>query len=671
MEEINDLRGSSLVQYITSLFEAFKSARKPWEEMWIELWHNFLGEYQESTVWRKKTEGKGGRSRAFVKLTALKCHTAHSKIIDVLFPGKGEVPFDMIPLFYRELGLDIEKARSIVADAKERLREHFRDIEFEETCDTAILEMCILGTAVLKGPIVEMRSREVIRPRMVGGVPLSNISNENALTRAYEMTIVEEPVPVIDYIPLWEYYTDINAKSNKDAIGEIHFQRLLPEQFRRLANVPGYIKENVLEAARRATSDDPNDMKYVQLGDNYMGVQGEKDKRVSVLEYWGLVPLRMLIEAGAEIPEDLEVDSPDADVEALVVLAADGIVCKATVNPLKERVFWVCPYKKRPGVIYGTGVAEMMRDSQKIINSAVRLLIDNKALSGPGMVGINLDRINTKKTRDLDIYPGKTWYIRGNFSPREAIDTVKFNDVSQDILQLIQTFERFADEETGLPKYTSGEQDSFLNKTATGMSMLMAQANINLKTVLKNIDNCWIEPIVEAFHKWFADFVPGYAPIPIKIKAMGAESLIAKELKLENYMRFMQATASPQDAIFMDRTKLIKNIARILDTEDVLRTEEEMQALMNELTNQAKARKDMREMVDIDRLYPLLTRAEQIQVLEQLGIVPDINQREAVTDPKYKGLIEKLKTVQKGEIYGAGEIPARAALQAGNGIAQR
>lgn len=58
MEEINYLRGSSLVQYITSLFEAFKSARKPWEEMWIELWHNFLGEYQESTVWRKKRRAK-------------------------------------------------------------------------------------------------------------------------------------------------------------------------------------------------------------------------------------------------------------------------------------------------------------------------------------------------------------------------------------------------------------------------------------------------------------------------------------------------------------------------------------------------------------------------------------------------------------------------------------
>ncbi len=995
-------QGSGLVRYITGLFEAFKTARKPWEDLWEELWLNFIGEYQTGTVWRK-TEGRAQRSRAFVKLTALKCHTAHSKIIDVLFPGHGQIPFDAIPVFYQELGIDVNEAKKAAATAKSYLKDHFRDIELEETLDTGILEMAILGTGVMKGPILENRRRQSLRVRTVGGVPLSSFENE---LKPYESVYQEELTPVVDHVPLWEYYTDINAGTNKDAIGEIHFQRMLPEKFRQLAGVGGYDREGVLEAARRATAADPNDQRRVQLGDNYTGEHGDKDKRVSVLEFWGLVPARTLQEAGAELPEGTDMEG---DVEALVVLAADGIVCKAVVNPLGYRPFWVCPYKKRPHVIYGTGVAEMMRDSQRIINSAVRLIIDNKALSGPGMVGINLDRINTKKTKDLTIYPGKTWYVRGNFSPREAIDTVSFADVSHGLVELVQMFERFADEETGLPKYTSGEQDSFLNKmldvntavpmadgsikllmdiqdgdsiigskgtavkvakaheihlperayeivfqsgdiikaggehlwtiqtakqassggfstlntdalyekfnkhkteifipriqrprfgssselpidpyilglwlgnghahgaritirdedvdvvqyvkcwavengadmtldkhqnggksktysiggyegnrdeegrfkpngslrsllaslgllkqdnggkripetyflapyedrlallrglmdsdgchhsgalviftqkegalindvvklieglggfptlhrtypgvlakentcyynvhfslidnpfrfserakkwqtpknkidrqrilaitpvdicemrcltvdaedglyavgnrytlthnTAAGMAMLMTQANINIKTVLKNIDNFWLEPIIEVFYEWFSEMQPGFAPLPMKIKAIGTDSLMAKELKMESYMKFMQVTAAPQDAIFMDRTKLLTNIARLLDTEDVLRPEQEMAALMAEFTKQAQSRRDMREMVDIDRLYPLLTRTEQMQVLANLGIEPDVGQRQAVTGQESRVAIAEAK--RKGGPDGTGGV---------------
>ena len=53
--------------------------------------------------------------------------------------------------------------------------------------------------------------------------------------------------------------------------------------------------------------------------------------------------------------------------------------------------------------------------------------------------------------------------------------------------QIIEIFRRFADETTSLPSYTHGEQTKSLNKTATGISMLMGAANVALKSTIKTL----------------------------------------------------------------------------------------------------------------------------------------------------------------------------------------
>lgn len=611
--------GGNLVQYVRDLFEQFHTSRRPYEDIWERATYDYLGQYQPERRWRPSVEGQGHRSKIFVKLTTLKCNTAHSKIIDALFAGVSKVPFESEPVGSDRFGIPPEMATQIAQQFNKRLAEHFRDIELEENYDDAILEMAILGTAVLKGPIIDQRKRLVVSPRTVGGIPVSDLDRG---INPYEVRETWEPIPIIEHAPLWEIYFDCNARRIEDSIGVIHFRRMLPQQFRQLARIHGYDRDAVYEAARRATNTDAKDTRYIQMGETYTGEQGTKDQRVSAVEFWGQVPAAMLREAGVEIPQ--ETDDEDT-VESLVVIGADGILCKACVSPLPRRPFYVCPFKKRPHQILGMGVAEMMRDSQQMVNSSARIFVDNKALSGNGMVGINLSRIDVKRTRDLKVYPNKVWYVKGNYTPQEAIGSVAFTDVSNGLREMIELFERFSDEETGIPKYTSGQQDTFLNKTAAGMSMLMTQANIILKSVIKNIDNFWTEPIVEAFYEWFLEFAEGSfgMVIPLRIKATGSDSMIAKELKMENLMKFMQVTAAPQDAIFIDRIKLMKEIARILEVETVMRNDEQIRQLMARMQEEANTPKDLREIVDIAKIYPMLTRSEQMQVLQQIGIEPD------------------------------------------------
>ena len=626
MEQDQFKRGSELVHYTTDIFEAFKNGRAPWETVWEECWYNFLGQYQQNLNWRAKTEGKSGRSKHFVKITALKCHTAHSKLTDVLFPSNTGFPFDLVPEHLDEIGIDMETAKDLAHQTKNALQEQFTDMGLDDVFDSAILDLAIFGTGVIKGPIITTRIRRGVRPRMIAGMRVADIDKTIS---PYEVYQYPELAITFDHIPIWEYYVDPNAKSQEDSIGEIHFVRMLPADFALFSKQSGFDKAAVKDAIQKADQYNPDDKKYIMLGDNYTGTEGDKDKRVPVLEFWGLVPVSMLASAGVEIPSNIDADDI---VEAVVVLAADNILLKAELSPFEKRPFHICQYKRRPNIIFGQGVAELMRDSQRMINSIIRLIIDNKAITGNGVFGANADRINMKKTGSMDLYPGKVFWTKGNFSPEEALKLFKFEDVFNGLDKLLELCFRLADEETALPKYTSGEQDSFLNKTATGISMLMTQANINLKPVLKNIDRLWIEPIVESAYAALVAINKMQVPLPFKIQATGFDSLIAKEIKLENMLRFMQITGSGQDAIFTDRMKIIKNAAHYLDQEDVMRNDEEIKALMQVLTEQAKAPDDLRARVDVDRLYPYLTKSERAQVLEQVGIKPDPGAPESVAD---------------------------------------
>jgi hypothetical protein len=265
-----------------------------------------------------------------------------------------------------------------------------------------------------------------------------------------------------------------------------------------------------------------------------------------------------------------------------------------------------------------------MRDSQKMINSATRMLIDNKALSGNGVIGMIWNKIDWKKTGTAEIYPGKTIYFKDGTNIQEAMGQITFTDVTSGLRELIELFERFSDEETGIPKYTSGDSGSFLNKTATGISMLMTAANVNLKSVMQNIDDFWIEPIVEGFYRWFMEMGEDHSnKIPLKIKATGADSLMAKEMKLENLLKAKQITNGQPAALFIDDAKFWKEVFNILEIPEVMRSDEQIQQIIEVAGQQASQGKDMRELIRIDQIFALLSGMEQAQLLEEMGIKPD------------------------------------------------
>ena len=145
---------------------------------------------------------------------------------------------------------------------------------------------------------------------------------------------------------------------------------------------------------------------------------------------------------------------------------------------------------------------------------------------------------------------------------------------------MIEVSEGFSDDDTALNKYTQGDDSRNLNKTASGISMIMAAGSLPSKEVLQNIDGQWIIKIVKGLIDWNLKYLESetvekihgkeLAQIWTQIKqfgkasfmewqATGTSSFMAKEVLLNKVRSFMElALSNPMLAEKVDITELLQ-----------------------------------------------------------------------------------------------------------------
>ena len=135
-------------------------------------------------------------------------------------------------------------------------------------------------------------------------------------------------------------------------------------------------------------------------------------------------------------------------------------------------------------------------------------------------------------------------------------------------MQMFDKFRQLADESTGIPSYSHGQTGvQSMTRTASGMSMLMGAASLNIKTVIKNIDDQLIKPLGESMFQWNMQFYEGDLPIvgDLEIKATGSTSLMRKEVRSQRLTMFLQTIQNPAIAPFVRISEIIKELAYSLD----------------------------------------------------------------------------------------------------------
>ena len=612
-----------LASFVYDKFITSERARQSDEDRWLEAFHNYRGQYYKNVTFREHE-----KSRVFVKVTKTKVLAAYGQLIDVLFSankfpisveetkvpeGASEYahlnpvketlqnagpsveggsdqsmpPEQMTLLGFEGDGRELPKGATFsgLQEDKEflgslkgelgdeavkegsaplpemaqirpatklaRRMEKLIHDEIDESSGSqelrnAIFESVLLGTGIIKGPFTFNKTLH------------RYVKNEGG-TRSDQPEQVK--VPRLEFVSAWDFYPDPNAKNIEECEYVVHRHKLNKNQLRDLLDRPFFDKEAVLET--------------LQDGPNYRNrtfetqIKNEDDAntydqdRFEVLEFWGCVDKKVLEDAQIPVPEGMD-DEKEMQINAWVT---ENRVLRMVVNPFKPyRIpYNAFPYEKNPYSFFGIGVPENMKDAQQIMNGHARMAIDNLALSGS--LVFDVDESALVAGQNMDVYPGKIFRRQAGM-PGQAIHGLKFPNTSTENMMMFDKFRQLADESTGIPSYSHGQTGvQSMTRTASGMSMLLSAANLNIKTVVKNLDDFLLKPLGEAYFQWNMQFYEGDLAIEgdLEVKATGTSSLMQKEVRSQRLTMFLQSVQNPAIAPFVKIPELIKELAYTLD----------------------------------------------------------------------------------------------------------
>ena len=630
---------NNLVGLITDRYVSAKTSRDLDEQRWLTAYHNYRGLYGKNVRFRESE-----KSRIFVKVTKTKVLAAFGQLVDVVF-GANKFPIGIsetkMPEGISQYGhIDtaaapgIETSQGQAPEEEQEITDNPFDVGFEgdgrvlkpgATYATGKFEDIKLDKkAAEKGMLKEgpspnpqvleispaqkaaRRMEKLIHDQIEESNGASEIRNALFESALFGTGIVKGPfnfnktlhrwdegedgdrvyspvdvrVPRLEFVSIWDFFPDPNATNVDESEYVFHRHRMNRTQLRSLGKMPYFDKEAIRTCLQMGPNYVEEDYEHELKDDNRNDEYGAS--QYEVLEYWGVMDAEYCRQVGMEIPDEVD-DLDEVQINAWV---CNGQMLRSVINPFTPfRIpYHAFSYEKNPYSFFGIGVAENMDDSQKIMNGHARMAIDNLALSGS--VIFDVDETALVGGQSMEIYPGKVFRRQAGV-PGTAINGLKFPNTTIENMQMFDKFRQLADEQTGIPSYSHGQTGvQSMTRTASGMSMLLGAASLNIKTVIKNLDDFLLKPMGEAYFQWnmqFSDYKLGIEG-DLEVKATGTNSLMQKEVRSQRLTMFLQTAANPAVAPFIKMNKLISELAYSLDLDpDELMNDPEEAAMMAQI----------------------------------------------------------------------------------------
>ena len=643
----------NLVGIIKDRFQKAEDARDSDERRWLKSYENYRGLYNRGVRFRESE-----KSRVFVKVTKTKVLAAFGQLVDVIF-GTGKFPIGISETHMPEgekenayldatnptpglesstpdnignriedepqenpydIGYDgdgkvlkagatygnglFEEALENKADALGLLKEGVSPLpqaaelspaqkaarrmeklvhdQIEESNGSAeirnaLLESALLGTGIIKGPFNFNKK-------------LHKWDTNEEGDREYNP--LEVRVPRIEFVSCWDFYPDPAATNIDECEFVVHRHKMNRSQLRQLRNMPYFDKDAIRECIQMGPNYEEKDFEN-QLKDDY-SVDESYAPNFEVLEYWGIMDAEYAREVGIDLPDSVD-DLDEVQINAWV---SGTKLLRAVINPFTPyRIpYNAFPYERNPYNFFGIGVAENMDDSQQIMNGHARMAIDNLALAGS--LVFDVDESALVGGQNMEVYPGKIFRRQAGM-PGQSIYGLKFPNTAPENMMMFDKFRQLADEQTGIPSYSHGQTGvQSMTRTASGMSMLLGASSLNIKTVIKNLDDFLLKPLGESYFQWNMQFFEGDLDVigDLEVKATGTNSLMQKEVRSQRLTMFLQTAQSPAIAPFVKVSKLISELAYSLDLDpDEILNDPEEAAVMAQIIGMQNAQQNTGE----------------------------------------------------------------------------
>lgn len=576
------------------LFDDQVGKRADIETRWLEDLRQYNGLYDPDVAAALKDSN---RSQAFINITRPKVNKFEARTGDMLFPtdernwGIGPTPVpelidqtgDRTPMTTEDgqaitvggkpvtpadaVGEILKEAKKKAEMMQREMDDQLRECNYNGVGRDVIHSAAVLGTGVLKGPVVIGKTKKSWRQIV-----------DDVGTKAQVMTIEDEHRPIAECVDVWNFYPDMNARSIDDA--EFVFERhyMTRRQIRELKKRPGFIKSQIDLLLQK--EGDPRTTSYFVAELRTMSGTSQQDMtgRFELIEYHGPITMADLEACGAEISEDAD---PRDEVEG-VVWFADGIVIKAVINPLDtaERPYSIFCCENDDTSIFGLGIPRICRHQQQVINSAWRMAMDNAGLStGPQIV------INERLIRPADgnwaLTPRKLWILNDPQAPiNAAFASFEVNSHTQELLAIINQAKAMVDDESGVKPVDQGDA-GVAPRTNLGVAMMMNVHNIDTRRSVKMWDDGITKPFIGRLYDWNMQYnenedIKG----DYRVDARGSSALLVREMQQQSLMQLSQVAMAPPFAPMTKWPDMYRKIVSSMqiDTDSVVKTDQEIEA---------------------------------------------------------------------------------------------
>lgn len=471
------------------------------------------------------------RSTVFVNITAPYVDGAAARMADILLPT------DDRPWSIRPTPIPDTKAQRVAPDALEqalaaakekaknaekRIEDWLTECQWHGEVRKVIEDSARLGTGVLKGPMPRKRRYQQVAQDEHGGATLQ---------------VETEIVPVSVRVNPWNLFPD-PACGNNIHNGNYLFERdyITARQLRDLIGVDGYLSPEIDKALKAG----PGRREVDNVSDGPTFAEGDK---FEIWHYHGMLS-----------PEDLQIcgcnpdDTEQEVIPAIVTMVGDYVI-KAAVSHLESGDFPydVLAWRQRDGLPWGIGVGKQIRTPQRMLNAAVRNLMDNAGLSSGPQTVMRKGAIIPADGK-WELTARKLWFLNEGADVddvRKALFSFDIPSMQGELMGIINFALKMAEDVTGLPMLMQGQAGQQAPDTVGGMQILNNNANTVLRRLAKSFDDAITEPHIRRYYEWIMIYGEDTEKGDYTVDARGSSALVERDIQNQAIMQMAEMALNP------------------------------------------------------------------------------------------------------------------------------
>ena len=469
-----------------------------------------------------------------------------------------------------------DRERQDISFLRNKLHEDFDKAQIRKAVGECLINSAVYGTGVAEVVLEEVKEMAPATQPVMGGD-----------LQAVGVNIKDRTMVKLRPVMPQNFLIDPIATSIDDALGVAVDEFVSKHLVEQLQEEGVYNQVYVGQAASDFEIEPDHD------------ITSYDDDKVRLTKYYGLVP-RVLLEAANE-PQEEDVDSDltiaieenkntedqSYYVEALVVIANNGILLKAEENPymMGDRPIVAFPWDVVPSRFWGRGVCEKGYNSQKALDTELRARIDALSLTVHPMMAMDATRL--PRGSRPEVRPGKI--ILTNGDPKSVLQPFNFGQVSQITFSQAEALQRMVQTSTGAID-SAGVQGSVNgDATAAGISMSLGAIIKRHKRTLINFQQSFLIPFVKKAACRYMQFDPESYPVAdYKFNATSSLGIIAREYEVTQLVQLLQ-TMSQDSPLY---PTLIQSIIDNMN----LANREELQAKLQQAMQEGQPSPEEQQM---------------------------------------------------------------------------